>query len=38
MRTHISYIFTKLQIADRTHAILRAREAELGRDGILETG
>ena len=32
VRNHISHIFTKLQIADRTQAILRAREAGLGRD------
>ena len=31
VRNHISNIFTKLQIADRTQAILRAREAGLGR-------
>jgi DNA-binding NarL/FixJ family response regulator len=30
---HISHIFTKLQVADRAHAIIRAREAGLGRDG-----
>jgi DNA-binding NarL/FixJ family response regulator len=28
---HISHIFTKLQVADRAHAIIRAREAGLGR-------
>jgi DNA-binding NarL/FixJ family response regulator len=27
---HISHIFTKLQVADRAHAIVRAREAGLG--------
>ena len=32
VRNHISHIFTKLQIADRTQAILRAREAGLGQD------
>ena len=32
VRNHISNIFTKLQIADRTQAILRAREAGLGAD------
>jgi len=32
VRNHISHIFTKLQIADRTQAILRAREAGLGGD------
>jgi len=31
---HISHIFTKLQVADRAHAIIRAREAGLGREGI----
>ena len=30
---HISHIFTKLQVADRAHAIIRAREAGLGREG-----
>jgi DNA-binding NarL/FixJ family response regulator len=30
---HISHIFTKLQVADRSHAIIRAREAGLGREG-----
>ena len=28
---HISHIFTKMQVADRAHAIIRAREAGLGR-------
>ena len=28
---HISHIFTKIQVADRPHAIIRAREAGLGR-------
>ena len=32
VRNHISHIFTKLQIADRAQAIVRAREAGLGRD------
>jgi DNA-binding NarL/FixJ family response regulator len=27
---HISHIFTKLQVADRAQAIIRAREAGLG--------
>lgn len=31
VRNHISNIFSKLQVADRTEAILRAREAGLGR-------
>ena len=34
VRNHISNIFTKLQIADRTQAILRAREAGLGQGDI----
>ncbi len=29
---HISHIFTKLQVADRAHAIIRAREGGLGRE------
>jgi DNA-binding NarL/FixJ family response regulator len=32
VRNHISHIFTKLQIADRTQSILRARETSLGRE------
>src|SRR5215217_6337650 len=32
VRNHISNIFTKLQVADRAHAIIRAREAGLGRE------
>ena len=35
VRNHISYIFAKLQVADRAQAIVRAREAGLGRDGAL---
>ena len=31
---HISHILTKLQVADRAHAIIRAREAGLGREDI----
>ena len=30
VRTYITEIFSKLQVADRTHAIIRARNAELG--------
>jgi DNA-binding NarL/FixJ family response regulator len=30
VRNHISNIFSKLQVADRTQAVLRAREAGLG--------
>ena len=33
VRNHISHIFAKLQVADRAQAIIRAREAGLGRDG-----
>ena len=29
---HLSHIFIKLQVADRAHAIIRAREAGLGRE------
>jgi DNA-binding NarL/FixJ family response regulator len=32
VRNHISNIFTKLQVADRAQAIIRAREAGLGHD------
>jgi len=32
VRNHVSNIFTKLQVADRAGAIIRAREAGLGRD------
>ena len=31
VRNHVSNIFTKLQVVDRAHAIVRAREAGLGR-------
>ena len=33
VRNHISNIFTKLQVADRAQAIIRAREAGLGQGG-----
>ncbi|MBI4494691.1 MAG: response regulator transcription factor [Chloroflexi bacterium] len=33
VRNHISNIFNKLQVADRAQAIVRAREAGLGREG-----
>ena len=33
VRNHVSNIFSKLQVADRAAAIIRAREAGLGRDG-----
>ena len=32
VRNHISNVFAKLQVADRSQAIIRAREAGLGRD------
>jgi DNA-binding NarL/FixJ family response regulator len=32
VRNHITHIFAKLQVADRAQAIIRAREAGLGRD------
>lgn len=32
VRNHVSNIFTKLQVADRAQAIVRAREAGMGRD------
>ncbi len=32
VRNHVSNILSKLQVADRTQAIIRAREAGLGRD------
>jgi DNA-binding NarL/FixJ family response regulator len=31
VRNHVSNIFTKLQVADRAHAIVLARDAGLGR-------
>jgi DNA-binding NarL/FixJ family response regulator len=33
VRNHITHIFAKLQVADRAEAIVRAREAGLGRNG-----
>ncbi len=33
VRNYVSNIFTKLRVADRAQAIVRAREAGLGRDG-----
>jgi DNA-binding NarL/FixJ family response regulator len=35
IRNHVSNIFTKLQVADRAQAIVRAREAGLGTKGEL---
>lgn len=34
VRNHVSNIFAKLQVADRAQAIIRAREAGLGRDNL----
>jgi DNA-binding CsgD family transcriptional regulator len=31
VRNHVSNIFTKLQVADRAEAIVRAREAGMGK-------
>jgi DNA-binding NarL/FixJ family response regulator len=33
VRNHVSNVFTKLQVADRAGAIIRAREAGFGQDG-----
>jgi DNA-binding NarL/FixJ family response regulator len=33
VRNHVANVFNKLQVADRAQAIVRAREAGLGRDG-----
>jgi DNA-binding NarL/FixJ family response regulator len=33
VRNHVSNLFAKLQVADRAQAIVRAREAGLGRHG-----
>ena len=35
VRNHVSNIFSKLQVADRAQAVIRAREAGLGRDALL---
>ena len=34
VRNHVTHIFAKLQVADRAQAIVRAREAGLGRDEV----
>jgi len=36
VRNHVSNVFTKLQVADRAQAIIRAREAGLGRQPTRE--
>ena len=33
LRNHVSNIFSKLQVADRAQAIVRAREAGMGKQG-----
>jgi DNA-binding NarL/FixJ family response regulator len=33
VRNHVSHILLKLQVADRAQAVIRAREAGMGRDG-----
>jgi DNA-binding NarL/FixJ family response regulator len=38
IRNHVSNIFSKLQVADRSQAIVRAREAGLGREDGLRAG
>jgi DNA-binding CsgD family transcriptional regulator len=37
VRNHVSNVFTKLQVADRAQAIIRAREAGLGRQPMRES-
>jgi hypothetical protein len=37
VRNHISNIFAKLQVTDRSQAIIRAREVGLGREGAQGT-
>jgi DNA-binding NarL/FixJ family response regulator len=32
VRNHVSNIFSKLQVADRAQAVIRAREAGMGKD------
>jgi DNA-binding NarL/FixJ family response regulator len=34
VRNHVSNILVKLQVADRAQAVIRAREAGMGRDGV----
>jgi DNA-binding NarL/FixJ family response regulator len=34
VRNHISNILVKLQVADRAQAVIRARDAGMGRDGV----
>ena len=37
MQNHVSNIFSKLQVADRAQAIVRARDAGLGRERSTES-
>jgi DNA-binding NarL/FixJ family response regulator len=34
VRNHVSNILLKLQVADRAQAVIRARDAGMGRDGL----
>ncbi len=34
VRNHVSHILLKLQVADRAQAVIRARDAGMGRDGM----
>ncbi len=34
VRNHVSNILVKLQVADRAQAVIRARDAGMGRDGV----
>jgi DNA-binding NarL/FixJ family response regulator len=34
VRNHVSNILLKLQVADRAQAVIRARDAGMGRDGV----
>lgn len=36
VRNHVSNILLKLQVADRAQAVIRARDAGMGRDGVSE--
>ena len=33
-RNHVSNILLKLQVSDRAQAVIRARDAGMGRDGM----
>ena len=34
VRNHVSNILVKLRVADRSQAVIRARDAGMGRDGV----